>query len=371
MNKMVSPMKNVYLTFIIIGVLAFTLTGCNPETEEVNTIFAGGTNGLIVSWVQPNYETNTIFDKGQSSLNMVLSIKNDGEYEVKPGEAVLNISGIYPEDFGIKSTFFDNLPLLYAKRKDLEGNILEGSTELYELPNPLLFAGSVNGALRTTLEADICYKYVTFASAELCVGNSILNAGSNQDSSCNPSGERSVASSGAPVQVTSFRQQPGGPDKIMLTFVIEHKGNGQVFRLGSDGISCNPSKIRDRDYVHVAIGSEDNYWESLSCGLKGVREKDVRLENGKVEVHCTLDLKGDSVRNYVKSIPIKIDYLYSISTSVPLIVKETIGGEEQSGPGYVSGTCSELGGYLVSGNCYGRATIDSSDSGDGMVCCVY
>ena len=327
MNKMTIPTKRLYFVFMIFVVLASVLVGCSPKTEEVNTVFAGGTNGLIISWVQPNYETNTLFDKGQSSLNMVLSIKNDGEYEVKPGEAVLNISGVYPEDFGITTTFFNNLPQLYAKRKDMEGNVLEGSTELYGLGDPLVFSGSVKGASRTTLEADICYKYTTFASADLCVGNSIINAGNSQDSSCETSGERSVASSGAPIQVTSFRQQPAGTDKIMLTFVIEHKGNGQIFKIGQDGISCNPSKIRDRDHVHVTIGSEDNYWQSLNCGLKGIREKDIRLENGKVEVHCTLDLKEDSVRNYVKSIPIKIDYLYSISTSVPLVVKETIGGE--------------------------------------------
>lgn len=327
---MANLMKNVYLAFLILGVLAFTLTGCNPETEKVSTVFAGGTNGLIVSWVQPNYEINTLFDKGQSSLNMILSIKNDGEYEVKPGEAVLNISGIYPEDFGIRNTYFDNLPQLYGKRMDLEGNILEGSTELYELPEPLVFKGSVKGASRTTLEADICYKYTTFASADLCVGSSIINTGNGQDSSCETSGERSVASSGAPIQVTSFRQQPGGTDKIMLTFVIEHKGNGQIYRLGQDNeINCDASnKIKDKNYVHIEVGSTDGYWRGLSCGLKEVREKDVRLENGKVEVHCTLDLKDDSVRNYVKSIPIKINYLYSISTSVPLVIKETIGGEE-------------------------------------------
>jgi hypothetical protein len=113
----------------------------------------------------------------------------------------------------------------------------------------------------------------------------------------------------------------------MLTFVIEHKGNGQIYRIGQDHeINCDPtSKIRDNDYVHVKVGSDDRYWDGLSCGLKGVREKDIRLENGKVELHCTLDLKNDNVRNYVKSIPLTIDYLYSTSASVPLLVKETIG----------------------------------------------
>ncbi|HOI18678.1 MAG TPA: hypothetical protein PLX15_02330 [Candidatus Woesearchaeota archaeon] len=328
-------MKNKYLMIAVCCFLLLGFNGCSEKTPQPQNIaFAGGTNGLIISWIQPSYGSNILLDSRQSSLPMILQIRNDGEYEVKDKEAKLKISGIYPEDFGIEDTEFDEIGSYYGKRIDLEGNVLQGSTELYEVGNrELEYNGKVKGVLTTNLVADLCYKYVTYASADLCVGNSVINVG-GRASSCEISGQKNVASSGGPIQVTSFRQEGAGRNKIMLHFVIEHKGNGNVYKLekgtnNEDNISCNPALMRTFDYINVTIGDTSGYWNDLKCGSGG-RTRQLKLNNGKATIDCTLTLNKDSVRNYVKNVPITIEYLYSTSTSVPLIVKETIGDDSET-----------------------------------------
>ncbi len=332
---MVKKMKNGYLaSLVFISLIAFGLSGCNSnsgESDNSNVAFAGGTNGLLISWVQPSYDSNILLANGQSELGMVLEIKNDGEYQVQTGEAILKLAGIYPSDFGLsEDVSFDSLPMLYPKRKDLEGNILEGSTELFSFSDKVLsYKGSIKGISTANLVAELCYKYVTYASGDLCVGSTILNTGGRSDSVCETTGVRPFSSSGAPVQVTSFRQEAAGKEKIMLHFTIEHKGNGNIYKYDGANIICDPSKMTNYDNVLVKIGEPgSNFWDDLKCGSasasNGVLEKNIRLSDGKGFLDCTLELPGNT-RNYIKSVPLTIEYLYSTSASVPLIIKETIG----------------------------------------------
>jgi len=354
---MVKKMKNGYLaSLVFISLIAFGLSGCNSnsgESDNSNVAFAGGTNGLLISWVQPSYDSNILLANGQSELGMVLEIKNDGEYQVQTGEAILKLAGIYPSDFGLDddSVSFDSLPMLYPKRKDLEGNILEGSTELFSFNDKVLcYQGSIKGISTANLVAELCYKYVTYASGDLCVGSTILNTGGRSDSVCDTTGVRPFSSSGAPVQVTSFRQEAAGKNKIMLHFTIEHKGNGNIYKYDNVNnlIECNPNKMTNYDNVLVKIGEPgSDFWHNLKCGsasaLNGVLEKNIRLSNGKGFLDCTLELKSDT-RNYIKSVPLTIEYLYSTSTSVPLIIKETIGDDSVQQTQTVTGTATQQPG---------------------------
>ena len=49
------------------------------------------------------------------------------------------------------------------------------------------------------------------------------------DAICDPSGSKTVFSSGSPIVVTSFRQNGAGPNKIQFSFDIVHSGSGDVF----------------------------------------------------------------------------------------------------------------------------------------------
>ena len=185
-------------------------TGSAPRTP-----FIGGTAGITINFEKDNPPPE-VTDDDTFGFRAIIDLKNEGEYSVPRNDIKVNLVGFDPADFG-KS--FDDLrdvmpdDNLDSKRRDAEGNILEGTTTYAQFPRsgddfiPTKFPGNTP----FTFRADVCYNYQTQADAQLCILKDMINI--RQGGICIPTQGRVIYSSSAPVQVVNFRQSVIGKDK--------------------------------------------------------------------------------------------------------------------------------------------------------------
>ena len=282
-------------------------TGGAPRTP-----FIGGTAGLTINF-EKDSPPPEVTDDESFPFNVIVKLKNDGEFKVDRNEIRLNLVGFDPADFG--NSFEDVREVqpaddLDAKRRDAEGNIIDGITTFATFPKsgdtftPRKFSGNTE----FTFRADVCYSYKTEANTKLCVLKDMINI--RDDSICRPSGVgtsgRVVYSSSGPVQVTNFRQSVIGKDKISFSFDVILSGNVDIFRdksaitpaSGFDA-AC-PRDARKRREVEnnveieiTEIPTDPIFAGGINCGLESGHKGVVRLVSGRRTITCTAELVQD------------------------------------------------------------------------------
>lgn len=316
--------------FIIFLVGLFLLVGCKGGDTggSVSAPFLGGSTGVFIDFVDAA-PPDEVTDGGTFDFDVLVSLRNDGEFDIEKDNIKVSLQGVRPEDFG---TYLDQLKDLHpeddvnGRHRDTEGNIIE-STEVYvKFPegagDQLNYVGKLVGDRKDfTIRADVCYMYQTKGMAQYCVLRDLLNV--RDDSICDPSGSKPVYSSGAPVQLSNFRQTIGGKDKIGFSFDVVHMGNGNLFKYGdgSDAAECpsDPSqRRRNENKVFVRV---DPRMGSIKCsGLDGGSNGFVTLVNGKRPIMCTLELSPDR-SDFEGELEITLDYNYQDNKDTEILVK--------------------------------------------------
>ena len=308
-------------------------TGGAPKTP-----FLGGTSGITINF-EKGSPPPEVTDDGSFSFNAIVSLKNDGEFKVPKDNVKVNLVGFDPASFGQS---FDDLkdvvPAddLDARRRDSEGNIVDGTTTYAQFPKsggdfiPSRFPGNIP----FTFRADLCYNYKTQAISKLCILRDMINI--RDDSICRPSGVgtsgRQIYSSSAPVQIQNFRQTVVGKDKISFSFDIVLSGNVDIFwskderRPSTFDDGC-PRDPRARREVENNVGVEiteipnDPIFANLKCGgLDGGSTGVVRMINNKRTIVCTVDLTQDRL-DLEKPVGIKLKYNILDTKETQLLVK--------------------------------------------------
>jgi hypothetical protein len=318
--------KKALLVMFAVGL--FFVSGCKGgEGGAVITPFLGGNTGVVIDFIEGNPPAE-VYDGGSFDFDVLVSLRNDGEFDIPKEDIKVSLQGIRPEDFGsYVDAMIDKHPDedLIGRSRDAEGNIIEGVPIYIEFPEGddehLNFIGELVGDRKEfTIRADVCYRYQTKGMAQYCVLRNLIDV--RDDAICDPSESKPIYSSGAPVQLSNFRQAVAGKDKIRFTFDIVHMGNGNVFEYGSydsQAADCpaDPSKRRRKEN-RVKVTVEPGLG-SLSCsGLEG-NTGFVRLVNGKTTVICTLALSSDRT-DFEKELKITIDYNYEDDKDVNFIV---------------------------------------------------
>ena len=300
-------------------------TGAAPKTP-----FLEGSTGLVIEF-EDGSPPNEVADRGTFDFNAIVKLRNDGEFDVKKDKVKVDLVGILPQDF---NALPDDLKLkspsddLTSRKRDSEGNIIEGITTFVTFPNEagtLNFPGTLSGNQQFTFRADVCYLYQTKAVATLCVLRDLINV--REDAVCDPSESKSIFSSGAPVHAANFRQSTLGKDKIGFSFDVVHGGNGIIYKSGSaDAADANCPKDsserrqkENRVKVTVNTGLSGLRCSGLDSGTVG----HVILVGGKRSITCTQDL--DTGRNdFEKPIEISLDYNYNDDKETSVLVKHLI-----------------------------------------------
>jgi hypothetical protein len=241
----------------------------------------------------------------------------------------VKITGIDPVDFGVNTAdLTQNSPSpIRGAQKDTEGNVIQGETLSFDFPSSgtnFEHQKEISGSVTYNIRADVCYKYGTMANTKLCVLEDILGTTGTEGKLCKVNEDKTVDNSGAPVQVSTFRESVSSANKVAFVVKINHVGTGKVHKVGSE---CD-SEFQNKDQVHVKI--DTGLSDGLSCsGLQNgvesgsVYSGDTQLLNGEREIRCT-----QTVNNPVdleKLVQIELEYEYSTYITKPLEVQH-VGG---------------------------------------------
>jgi hypothetical protein len=304
-----------YAIALFICALLF-LMGCEGgEGEEpvAGAPFLGGTNGILVNF--ENSPPPEVFDGGDFPFDVIVKLKNSGEWDVPKEKVRVKLSGIRAEQFGlIESDLTKNSPDDLPKRqRDATGKLLESPPVFVEFNN-LNHAETITGSeLTYPIRANVCYRYGTEAVSKLCVRENILNP--QTGGVCTINEDKTVYNSGAPVQVSDFSESARASDKVGFSFTVGHQGTGDLYEQDT---LCNKERtFEDKVYVKVDIGMP-----GLSCsGLGGGIEGPVKLFGGSKPITCTVTIPSPS--DYELPVTITLGYDYEVGQSTQILVKHS------------------------------------------------
>ncbi len=302
----------------VVACAMLLLAGCgggSDNAQSAGSSFLGGTSGLLVSF-EENSPPAEVLDKGNFPFDIIVKLKNSGEWDIPKEKVRVKISGILPSQFSLlDSDLLKNAPEDMPKmQKDSTGTLIDSQPVFVEFTN-FDHKGAITGQqLNYPLRADVCYNYGTLAVSQLCVAENIL-AQKNTEI-CKVNEAKEVFNSGAPVQVSSLTESARSSSKIGFTFTVEHKGTGDIYE--KDTMCNKESRVfEDRVYVKVDAGVE-----GVACsGLDQQTEGFVKLVGGSKVVSCTLDVANPS--DYKLPIAITLGYDYEVGQSTQIVVKSS------------------------------------------------
>ena len=140
---------------------------------------------------------------------------------------------------------------------------------------------------------------------------------------CEPSGEKSVANSGAPIQVSNLVEQPLSSGKVQVSFQIESQGqtNDRFYKVGTE---CDDD-LTNRDRYKVFIEVSDVSGHTPDCNLEDKTSTSSgykTLWNGRPQtVNCMIDF-GDVETSFRPLVNIDLQYRYSQYIEKGLLVKD-------------------------------------------------
>ena len=329
----------------ILLVVALIAAGCGPQDTEpdLSQTYIGGNQGLALSFAQ-GMPPAEVFDDGQMEFSIGIMIENVGESSIGVNTpnpfGFIEVIGISPNRFGKNAqdelivTWREADLTLARSQRGFDGNIFPGETSLVEIPG-LSYTSDRTGNAEYTIRANVCYEYRSEAQGQICIKDNVLERAAD-DTICTLSGNKPLATSGAPVQVTQLSQNPAGADRIQVTFRIENIGGGMVFAPAGDfsyaqqGQICDPgagpNTMRDQVNVEVSLGEEAYTADyNIRCPLlQGGSFGTIRMFGGApVDLSCTLETFGrDGSRIFTDNFNIDLHYTYLDFVERPIIVRD-------------------------------------------------
>lgn len=316
-NKRMFRMKKI-LTLFIVLLLVFVV-GCTKKEEitVAGKAFVGGTQGLVISFL-PNSPPAEVFDT-DNPFPISVKLENKGEFDVPSGAAIVSITGIRAEDFGVSSNTLlkSSAEDMDAVRIDAQGNIVSGGYTTIDFPDNMQYAAKVAGSLSFPIRANVCYEYGTNAQGQLCIRKDLRGV-TGEAGVCDPNRQVPAENSGAPVQITNIKQNVAGSNKIDFFFTVKQTGTAadSLFKTGS---KCD-SALANRDVVLIKV--EDPGLGTLTCS--GLRDGTsisgyITLFNGEREVRCTQTIT--TPEDAITPIKISLTYGYKQYADTQLKVK--------------------------------------------------
>lgn len=305
---------------VVVALIAAT-TGCetNPnETETTKTDpYIGGTRGLVLQFAE-GAPPDEVFDNKEWEFPVELKLQNVGEADIDKKDVSIKLGGLIPSDFGKKDSDFIKNGIgedIIRTYKDFEGNTISSPDVFVTFPD-LSYQYQLSGNKVLPIRAEVCYSYMTEATADGCVREDVLSI--DEDAVCQVNEEKTVHNSGGPIQVTQFLEQPSGADKIRYMFTIEHQGSGNVYLPGS---GCPSDRTKENKvYFEIESNVADLECTGLSGGDSG-KKGEVLLNEGKRVISCAQQAK--SKLDYIDTIKITLKYDYEEFTQKDILIKKS------------------------------------------------
>lgn len=307
-------MKKSLFSLLIILLLA----GCAPNDSSPtkSSTFVGGSEGITIEFLQ-NAPPSEVFDNNTFPFDVSVKLENEGEFDVPKEKVKVKLVGIDPRAF-------NNPPAVLQPDEDLEGTqidpngrVIPGTVTYVTFPN-LSFTGNLPGNTPFIIRTDLCYNYGTKAQAKFCIREDLQSI---RESVCEVTGSKPIVSSGSPVQIENFEQNPAGKRKIEFSFDIQHRNTGLISKKDTN---CDEDRSK-RNRVFVKVDTDD-LTPGLSCsGFEGGggTEGFVHLFNGASRnIRCTQDV-SNTTGDFEKLVNIELNFDYEDFTATNLLVKDS------------------------------------------------
>jgi|SRR3989344_1306633 len=297
-------MKKYVIPTLIITLLF--LTACSEQQQQtVKGAYLGGTQGLLAQFEPFGVEEEsvyTVFD--EESFPLELTLRNKGEYQLKPEEVSVKLLGPSQEEFsGMKAWELKNNQPLDAV-SDL---VPQGGEETMSFASEAKYAKEVVGLLEREWFANIEYHYQTY----LLIPEVCLKEDLSDQRVCNVKEAKTFFVSGAPITVKAVEEDTAGKGLVALKILISNAGavNAKVTKPGQEfGI---------RNVLSFSL--DDPAWECKSAG----KTNEARLDDGQAEIVCKL--KDPLAEGHIstKQVKLTLDYKYRELVSEKLRIKQS------------------------------------------------
>ncbi len=308
---MITNMKKSVLLILLI-----LIAGCgqiNPQTEQPRPQeFRTGTEGLYMEFLQ-NLPPPQIVADGQTKLQAVLKVENRGTHDM--GTGTKNMIFLAGFDKNILNLQNNNEGQRIGKLTGRGPFIPQGDFTNLNFEADIYLPQGTDKYVPTLL-AIACYRYITQASAQVCIDPDPYSPFSKQKV-CTPQ-TVSTGSQGAPIAVTQVEVIPA-PKKTRFVIHIQNVGNGHVFKdEGASYEHCNPYKaglayneLNQVKVTDVSLASE----KLLSTCKPLSNDGYVPLVNGMATLHCETGNLGTIQTAYMTPLNIQLEYGYRQSVS--------------------------------------------------------
>jgi len=308
--------------FIITLALLLVLASCADQTVTPSNqkSFLGGTIGLLVSFVEGE-PPSEVTDGGATPFTVSVKLENKGETFVDATDVTLTLKGIDAASFGVTNADLSMNPSEDLLDNDINPDTGEAinSPPVYVTFPQLNYLGELSGNQPFPFVVDVCYKYRTMATSQLCIKENLLD--SSDTKVCTVTGSKNVQNSGAPVQILNFEEFSAGQNAVSFSFRVKNVGNGLLSAARS---SCDQTPA-NRDYVTVTV---DSGLQGLTCsGLSNPSQNgtaysgDVKLATGERQIRCTQQLSDADKTDKIMIVDLSVDYDYQESTRTDVLVK--------------------------------------------------
>ena len=312
-------MKFIIPILLAISILIL-IAGCAEEeavTPEGVKAFIGGDKGLDLQFTE-GAPPDVVYDH-DFPFDINIRIENIGEWDIPAKEDVtLTIIGIEPASFGktLNDLVKDSDIIMNGAGYDPQGNVVQGTIANINFAN-FQYQNKIVGTIELPVVARACYEYGTRANSKICVLDDLLGTTrrAGEKPVCEPTEAKKIENSGAPVQITSFRESVVAADRVSFAFTISHVGEGTISRMDTE---CN-TQIADKDKVYVRVNTGIS---GLTCsGIEGgFNEGFTTLFTGSRTIICTQPLESPR-GDFEKPINIDLEYAYTQLKSKTLEVR--------------------------------------------------
>ena len=304
--------------------LLLLLTACNGSSSDTRSGFGyvGGAEGLVASFVDGEPPTDGVYDADSNFFRISLQLENKGEYSVEIGDLMATLVGVSYDQFQIKEGTLKNVAPISKAR-------LEGGSPVYtgvstDISYEAKYKNRVPANQDFELGINYCYRYQTDATADVCLRKDPTQRPEESDK-CQVEGEKTVGSSGAPVQVTSLLERPSGQNTVQLLLTIENKGLGDVYDRSYLGENTECIEVQDKKgkvYVKVSF-DEDS--PKVTCDVfNGNNEGTLNLVNNKQTLLCRVDTTGiNEPAAFTQRPNILLDYVYKEHMGTSVLVQKS------------------------------------------------
>lgn len=298
-------MKKI-LTFAVLVVSLFLLVSCGEDQQQGASTgaFLGGTEG-----VTGEFEDFGVVEDGVSSVfdtesfPIEVTIKNKGEYKVKPGDVTVKLMGPAKDEFsGVTSWELKN-------KGDVEiiSDLLpQGGEEILTFATDAKYAKPVNGILEKNWYASIEAKYQTY----LIIPEACLKEDLTDKRVCEVKESKTFFVSGAPIIISSMDEDTAGQGIMALRMKVSNIGGGKVTKVGDTF----------GNYDKLTFSIDDAAWECKSGG----KVNEAKLVDGEAEILCKTKEPLSKGTLSTKQLRMTFDYLYRTEVQEMVNIKQSV-----------------------------------------------